>query len=62
MTEGISMADRIIVLSKRPGQIELDFQVDFKDFGENLPPLKRRETTKFREYFNLIWKELDLDG
>jgi len=56
IAEGISMADRIIVLSKRPGQIRLDFKVNFSE----MPPLQRRDEPLFREYFNMIWKELNV--
>jgi len=61
IAEGISMADRIIVLSKRPGRISLDFKVEFSASKEPVPPLKRRDEPKFREYFNIIWKELDVN-
>ena len=61
MTEGISMADRILVISKRPGQISLDFAVDFAQ-SETISPLKRRDEPLFKEYFNKIWRELDLNG
>ncbi|MCL2840927.1 MAG: ABC transporter ATP-binding protein [Defluviitaleaceae bacterium] len=61
IAEGISMADRIIVLSKRPGQISLDFKVDFKNDGGYMPPLERRDQPLFRAYFNMIWKELDVN-
>jgi len=54
ISEGISMADRIIILSKRPGEIKHDFGVTFSK--EN-----RREAPEFREYFNFIWKELDVN-
>jgi NitT/TauT family transport system ATP-binding protein len=56
ISEGLSMADRIIVLSRRPGRILLDFPVDFA----LLPPMHRRGSEKFREYFNIIMKELDI--
>lgn len=55
ISEGISMADRLIVLSKRPARIKCDIKLSF-----DASPLKRREDPAFREYFNLIWKELDV--
>jgi len=57
ISEGISMADRLIVLSKRPGKIKLNIQPEFKD--KNLAPLTRRDDPAFREYFNMVWKEID---
>lgn len=56
ISESITMSSRIIVLSKRPGQVRLDINLDFKTSG-----LERREEPQFREYFNLIWKEIDLN-
>ena len=57
ISEGISMADRIIVLSKRPGKIKLDIKPTFS--LSNTTPLTRRDDPAFREYFNLVWKEID---
>ena len=56
IAEGISMADRIIVLSKRPGTISQNIKLNFK---EDTTPLKRRSSPEFQEYFNKIWKEFD---
>lgn len=58
IAEGISMADRIIVLSKRPGKVQLDIRPKFAGKGT---PLLRREDPAFREYFNLIWNELGVN-
>lgn len=58
IAEGISMADRVIVLSKRPGTISQNIKLDFKTQGT---PLQRRSLPEFQEYFNKIWKEFDAD-
>jgi NitT/TauT family transport system ATP-binding protein len=61
ISEGITMADHLIVLTKRPGRIRRDLKIEFiSEDGGPLPPLKRRNNPAFREYFNLIWKELDV--
>ena len=57
--ESISMSDRIIVLSNRPAQIKAIHKIEFD--GERLP-INVRQSEKFGEYFNLIWKELDVHG
>jgi len=59
IAEGISMADRVIVLSKRPGTVLKNFVPQFSP--ENNTPLKRREDAAFRGYFNDVWKELDVN-
>jgi len=56
IAEGISMADRIIVLSPRPGRISMDITLPF---DPEMSPLKRRGLPEFGEYFNQIWKEFD---
>jgi NitT/TauT family transport system ATP-binding protein len=56
IAEGISMADYVIVLSKRPGTISQKIKLNFKK-GET--PLERRSSPEFQEYFNMIWKEFD---
>ncbi len=56
--ESISMSDRVIVLSKRPAVIKKIFNTQF-DIPERSPILCR-DHTKFGEYFNQIWKELDV--
>lgn len=53
--ESISMSDKVIVLSSRPGQIK---NIHKLDFYENETPLKRRKEDNFSQYFNTIWGEL----
>lgn len=57
ITEAIAMADEVYVLSHRPSTIKKKFEIDLE--LEDKTPLKARNTTKFKEYFSLIWKELD---
>ncbi len=59
ISEAVSMSSRIIILSKRPAVIKKIIKIEFD--GENLTPLKCREHSKFRVYFNDIWKEMDYD-
>lgn len=46
------------VLSKRPAHISRIMEIRFAD--PELTPLQRREQHQFQEYFNTIWKELDV--
>ncbi len=55
LSEAVSLADRILILSKRPGKIQRIVTVDFP---EHLTPMQRRNADAFKQYFNLIWKEL----
>ena len=59
LSEAISLADRVIVLSSRPATIRQTIPLIFR--LEHDTPLKRRSTPEFKNYFNLIWKELNQD-
>ena len=58
IAESISMSDTVVVLSKRPAVINSIHKISF-DLNERTP-LKCREAPPFRDYFNIIWKELDV--
>ncbi len=55
ISEAVSMADRVIILSTRPGTVKKIVEIDLKEYGS---PLKRRESKKAHDYFDEIWKEL----
>jgi NitT/TauT family transport system ATP-binding protein len=55
ISEAISMATRIIVLTHRPATILAEHVIELRG-----APLERREHPLFKEYFNLLWKELDV--
>ena len=59
ISEAISMSDRVIVLTKRPGTIKNIHKINFEI--ENRTPLNCRESPKFSKYFNTLWKELGVD-
>lgn len=54
ISEAISMANRVVVLTNRPATIKNVFNIGLK--GET--PLKKRESPEFSKLFNSIWKEL----
>ncbi|MPQ43953.1 ABC transporter ATP-binding protein [Clostridium tarantellae] len=56
ISEAISTSSKIIILSKRPSIVKCIFKLDFP---KKLSPLQRRDAPNFKEYFNIIWKELD---
>ena len=59
LSEAISFADRIIVLTPRPGRIRAVLSVSFPD--DMNTPLKRRNCPEFSHYFDRLWKELKTD-
>ena len=58
ISEAISLADKVIVLSKRPASVKKVFPISLS--LENPSPLQAREAPEFKDYFNAIWKELDV--
>ncbi len=59
LSEAISLADRIIILSGRPATIKQTIPLIFDLDADT--PLNRRNAPEFKTYFNLIWKELNTD-
>lgn len=57
LSEAISLADRVIILTKRPATILQTIPLIFE--LNNDTPLNRRNAPEFKTYFNLIWKELN---
>ena len=57
ISEAISMADRVIILTKRPASVAKIVSINLDI--ENRTPLSSRNAPDFKSYFNLIWKELN---
>ena len=57
ISEAISMADRVLILSKRPAVVKDLVNIHFN--LTNRTPLESRNAPEFKNYFNLIWKELN---
>lgn len=57
ISEAISMADRVIILTARPASVQriVPVHLDIPD----RTPLSSRNAPAFKSYFNLIWKELN---
>lgn len=58
ISEAISMSDKIAVLSKRPATIKSIYTIDLKISGERTPIISR-SAENFKDYFNILWKEID---
>nr|MDE6274247.1 spermidine/putrescine ABC transporter ATP-binding protein [Clostridiales bacterium] len=56
ISEAISLADRILVLSKRPAHVAFSHEMNF---GAEANPLKRREMREFSAWFETLWGELN---
>ena len=51
------MADRVIVLSKRPCVVKNIYDIKL-DNKKN--PLENRKDNKFNYYYDMIWRDLDV--
>ena len=58
IAEAISMADRIIVLTKRPCQIKNIYNVNLTNKGY---PIENRKAPEFSYYYDKIWRDLDVN-
>ena len=59
--EAISMAERVIVLSRRPAQVKSDRSIRFATADGSRPtPLAARNAPEFNGYFNALWQELEV--
>ncbi len=57
ITEAISMADRVIVLTKRPCNIKNIYQIELEN---KINPIENRKDKLFNYYYDLIWRDLDV--
>ena len=58
IAEAISMSDRILVFSSRPAKLRAVHRIELT-VGDT--PLSRRNSPEFKDYFDMIWKEIDHD-
>lgn len=56
ISEAISMADKVIVLSNRPTKIKKSIDINLSDKSN---PINNRKAKEFPYYYDLIWKEID---
>lgn len=56
LAEAISIADRVIVLSKRPSVIKKIYDIKLTNKST---PIENRCAKEFAYYYDLIWKDID---
>ena len=57
LSEAISLADRVIVLSKRPAVVKAEIPIHLTLLDDS--PLAARNAPEFKDYFNQLWEELN---
>jgi len=58
ISESIALSDRVLVLSARPAELRAVHHIDMAGLSSR----QRRDHPEFRSYFNLVRKELGLNG
>ena len=58
IAEAISLASRIVVLSKRPAKIKSIYEVKLDNPSD---PISNRQDKKFTTYYDQIWRDLDVN-
>lgn len=57
IAEAISMSDRIVVLTKRPAKVKKIYDINLTDKKN---PIHNRKCLEFNEYYDKIWRDLDV--
>ncbi len=57
LAEAISLADRVVVLSKRPCRIKKIYDIKLTNKSN---PIENRKAKEFSTYYEKIWKDLDV--
>ena len=54
--QGVSMSDKIIILSKRPAVVKKLYSISLEG-----SPIERRSKKEFIDYYEKIWRDLDIN-
>lgn len=57
LSEAISLGDKVLVLSRAPATVKRELKTDFD--VEERTALKSRNAKEFKDYFNIVWKEMN---
>ena len=57
IAEAVSMSDRVIVLTKRPGVIKSIYEINLENRST---PTNNRKLKDFSKYYDVLWRDLDV--
>ena len=58
ISEAVTMANKVIILSERPAVIKKEFDINLTNATT---PINNRKCKEFDYYYDSIWKELDFN-
>jgi NitT/TauT family transport system ATP-binding protein len=58
LSEAISMSNRVIVLSRRPCSVKHIYDIHLSNAST---PIENRKAKEFASYYDLLWKDLDVN-
>ncbi len=58
LSEAISLADRVVVVSDRPAKVKSIYDINLSI--DSLSPVERRKAKEFSDYYDKIWRDLDV--
>lgn len=57
LAEAISVAEKVVVLSKRPCYVKKIIPIEF---SKKLSTIEKRNTEEFQKYYDMLWRSLDV--
>lgn len=57
IAEAVSMSDRVVVLTKRPAIVKKIYKIDLTNKST---PINNRKCIEFSDYYDKIWRDLDV--
>ncbi len=57
IAEAISLSDRVLVMTKRPGSIKKIYDIELTN---KKSPIENRKCKEFTKYYDELWRELDV--
>ena len=57
VAEAVTCSDRVIILTDRPSMVKKIYEINMKDKSS---PINNRKCSEFNEYYEKIWREIDL--
>lgn len=58
ISEAVSMSSKVYVLSKRPSTIKKAYEIELENKQD---PISNRKDKRFMEYYDKLWKDLDVN-